>query len=550
MTGAWVEFRGLVRGEEDGRPIAALEYEAYAPMAESEARRILADLAGQYPLLSARVVHRLGVVPVGETALYVGVACRHRAEAFATLTAFLERLKREVPIWKRPVWREEATTRSPLATTASPANPTRAGEGNDPPAKRTDTVEAGPAPSVAHCSVSPDEVVRLLRNICRPLEPERVPLTRADGRVLRESVGASEDQPPFDRSAVDGYAVRLDDPASTFCIVDEIRAGDWKPRALRAGEAVAIATGAALPGDGLQVVMREHTERDGDALTVLCRDRERHIRFRGEEARAGQTLVEAGTRLESGTLALLASLGWAHPLVTRPPRVGHLVTGNELAPPDQPLKQGQVRDSNSVLVRAFLQPWDPKLIQRFVPEDEHPAREALRDCLAATEEIDLLLISGGASVGHHDFTPRLLAEAGFVIHVRRTTARPGKPLIVAQRGKVIAFGLPGNPLAHFVCLNLYVRTALEVFSGCGTAPLFRTGVLAADAETSGDGRETFAPARLSFDQGRALLTPLRWSGSGDLTPLATANALIRVRGSSGRLERGSAVEFVPTGNPA
>ncbi|MBK8476732.1 MAG: hypothetical protein IPL39_10575 [Opitutaceae bacterium] len=179
-----------------------------------------------------------------------------------------------------------------------------------------------------------DEVLTLVRSACAPLDPERVPLAAALGRVLRETVTTPEDQPPFTRSAVDGYAVRLDDASTEFRIVDTLRAGDWRPRTLKPGEAVRLATGAALPGDSLQVVMREDAALGDGTVRPLRRDRETHIRERGEDAQAGQALVSAPARLSAGSLALLASVGAAAPLVTRLPRVLHLATGNEIVPPD------------------------------------------------------------------------------------------------------------------------------------------------------------------------------------------------------------------------
>jgi molybdopterin molybdotransferase len=514
-AGAWAEFLGLVRGEENGQPIAALEYEAYSPMAVREMRRIVEELSARHPCLAVTIIHRIGIVPVGAAAIFIGVAAKHRAAAFALLAGFMDRLKQDVPIWKRRALAELPPPGglAPVAP-ATPAQPASAGE-----------------------------VLALLERICRPLEPERVPLADAAGRVLREPLCAPEDQPPFDRSSVDGYAVRLDDMAAQFRIVDEIRAGDWKPCQLQPGEAVRIATGGALPGDGLQVVMREDAEREGAVVSVTRRNRNRHIRFRGEDARAGQILVDAGTALQPGTLGLLASLGCVRLPVTRLPRVLHVATGNEIVAPDESPRPGQIRDSNSTLVRAFLGRRHIAPVQLRIPEDEAAAATAIRNPQSA---VDLLLISGGASVGEHDFTLRLLVRLGFTILVSKTTARPGKPLIVAQRGNALAFGLPGNPLAHFVCLNLYVRAALEAFAGGEACPGFQAGVLAADLAAGGEPRETFWPARWKFTGGRATLTPLRWSSSGDLTSLATANALIRVPAGAERLQPGAQVEFVAT----
>jgi molybdopterin molybdotransferase len=388
-----------------------------------------------------------------------------------------------------------------------------------------------------------DEVIALLNTICEPLAAERVSLEAAVGRVLREPVCAPEDQPAFDRSAVDGFAVRLDDSSSQFRVVDEIRAGDWKPRELKTGEAVAISTGGALPGDNLQVVMKEDVQREGEIIRVAQRSKSRHIRFRGEDARAGQVLVESGTTLQPGTLALLASVGHAKPLVAQIPRVLHLATGNEIVAPERTPQRGQIRDSNSILIRSFLAQWKIAPEQMRVPEDESSARSAIGNRQSV---VDLLLISGGASVGEHDFTRRLLEHFGFEILISKTTMRPGKPLIVARRGNALAFGLPGNPMAHFVCLNLFVRVALEKFSGGTAAKLFQHGVLAARLESDRNARETFWPARHEPRDGKSKLTPLRWSSSGDLTSLATADALIRVAPGAADLEAGAEVEFVLT----
>ncbi len=398
-------------------------------------------------------------------------------------------------------------------------------------------------PAANNRAASASEVFKLVREICLPLAAERVALTHAGGRVLREPIRAPEDQPSFDRSSVDGFAMRMDDATARFRVVDEIRAGDWKPRQLQPGEAVRIATGGALPGDGLQVVMREDAEREGEFVAVLRRDDERNIRFRGEDARVGQVLIEPEIRLQPGTLGLLASVGCVQPLVTKLPRVLHLAIGNEIVPPEETPQRGQIRDSNSTLVRGFLDQWRIQPIQLRVAEDEAAARAALE---GSARDADLILVSGGASVGEHDFTRHLLEQFGFTIHVSKTTARPGKPLIVAQHGNTVAFGLPGNPLAHFVCLNLYVRAALEAWAGRPGESVFQTGVLMTELPADGNARETFWPAHWRLHDGVATLTPLRWSSSGDLTSLASANALIRVTAGLARLERSSWVEFVST----
>ncbi len=385
------------------------------------------------------------------------------------------------------------------------------------------------------------EVRALIRAHATPLPPEPIPLAAAAGRVLRETIVAPEDQPPFTRSAVDGYAVRLDDRSEWFRIVDTLRAGDWRPRALATGEAVRIATGAALPSGGLQVLMKEDVELLGENVRTPGRTPARHLRERGEDVRQGQPVLSAPARLSAGMLGLLASVGAAAPVVSRLPRTIHVATGNEIVPPEQTPEHGQIRDSNSSLVRGFL-------AGHGIAPEQHRAPENYDAALALLGHAtpDLLLISGGASVGEFDFTGRLLADLGYEVLLSKTATRPGKPLIFARRGDALAFGLPGNPLAHFVCLHLFVDEALHAMAGLPPRNPFELGTLAAELEADGNARETLWPARWSLENGRAVVTPLRWMSSGDLSSLAAANGLIRVAAGAGRLARGATVEFAPT----
>jgi molybdopterin molybdotransferase len=396
------------------------------------------------------------------------------------------------------------------------------------------------------------ETLALIRETGQTLEPERVALAQAHGRVLREPVRADADQPPFDRSAFDGYAIRLDDAATVYRCVDRLRAGDWRPRTLQHGETVRVATGAALPGDGLQVVMQEDVEAEGDHVTIRQRDRDRNIRFRGDDARGGQVLVEPGTCLSAGGLALLASVGCTRPSVTRLPRVLHIVSGNEIVPCDQTPVGGQIRDSNSTLVRAFLNRWNIEPVQLHATEDINALAAVIDRAGVEPDRVELLLISGGASVGDHDFTRAWLAELGYTLQVQRTAARPGKPMILASSGSRLAFGLPGNPLAHFACLNLYVRQALRRLLGAVETPLFTTAPLARDlpepteASVALNPREILWPARIDGGADGFQLTLLPWRSSGDITALAAANALARIPPSSRPLKRGDPVLFLPT----
>lgn len=533
-SGAVAEFSGIVRDLENGGKISALEYEAYSPMAENEMRRILAALAEKHPCLAAKVVHRIGIIPVGETAIYLGIASKHRGEAFTVLTEFMNRLKQDVPIWK---------VRSLPET-----NPERGSVSRSTPNSQTASqVAAGHRPALPSLT----EALAEICSRCQPLPGERVNLAEAGGRVLREAVLASEDFPSADRSTRDGYAILADDASETFSVVDTLHAADWKPRQLKPGQAVRVATGAVLPGENLRVVMQENVERTGDTIKILKRESAWNLRRRGEELRAGDVVLAAGTKLNAGALALLATIGCTQPLVSPKLRVVHFTTGDEIISPDQRPQPGQIRDSNSILIRALLQKFPCELEQHHLTEDFEQARRELSAFNFQLSAFDLVLVSGGASVGDKDFTRPLLEWLGFEIVFTRTNIRPGAPLIFGVAGGAsvpasrIAFGLPGNPLSHFVCFHLFVAAALAKLTGVELTK-FITGSLAAELEDAPNPRETLWPARCEMQNGKLELTPLRWSSSGDVTALVNTNALIRVPPNQGSLAAGATVEFLTT----
>jgi molybdopterin molybdotransferase len=536
--GAWLEFRGAVRDEENGEKISGLEYEAYPEMAGREIRRILESLAVKHPCLAARVIHRVGIIPVGEAAIYVGIASRHRAEAIALLGGFMNQLKQGVPIWKR---------RAIIAAVCD----------------RRSQQEA--AKTGAHrAPLQLDEAMAEINSRCQPLPAVRILLGDAFGHVLRETVCAPEDLPPCDRSARDGYAMLKDDESEYFQIVDTLHAADWKPRQLKSGEAVRVATGTSLPCENLRVVMQENVERTGDQIRIIRRETATHINLRGEDLHAGEPLLQAGAKLNAGALALLATAGNVNPLVSPRLRVVHFTTGDEIVPPDQTPKPGQIRDSNSFLIRGLLQNFSCDLEQAHLPEDFERARSETSNFESEISNADVLLVSGGASVGDKDFTRPLLEALGFEIVFSQINLRPGRPLIFGMNGgagvpasrlvsglaplnKVrVAFGLPGNPLSHFVCFHFAVAVALARLTG-GEPPKFLRGQLAEKLDDKPCPRETLWPAKWEISpDAAARLHPLAWTNSGNAACLASANALVRVPANTGPLEKFARVDFLPT----
>ena len=249
------------------------------------------------------------------------------------------------------------------------------------------------------------------------------------------------------------------------------------------------------------------------------------IRRRGENRRAGDVVVAAGTRLGPPELAALASAGVSQPLVTQRPRCAHVATGNELVSPDQTPAGAQIRDSNSILVASLLARHGADLVSQIRVRDDLASAQA---ALAGLPAHDVLLISGGASVGDLDFARPVLTALGYTLHFQQVNLRPGKPLVFASRGDQLAFALPGNPVSHWVTFHLFIVPLLQkLATGIDRAPVRLRGVLAAGSPRPiADARQTIWPARASFVDGQYRLNLQPLASSGDSSGLVGANALV------------------------
>ncbi|HTB63524.1 MAG TPA: molybdopterin molybdotransferase MoeA, partial [Opitutales bacterium] len=254
-----------------------------------------------------------------------------------------------------------------------------------------------------------------------------------------------------------------------------------------------------------------------------------NVRKRGSDARQGEVVLTAGTRLDATELAILAAVGEVNPLVNASPRVAHATTGDEIVPPESIPGPGQIRNTNQILISSLLQ--NCRIPAANIHQEhwgDDPILAADRLGSEAFAKADIILISGGASVGDHDYTARILEAAGFEIVMRRVNMRPGRPLILAFRGKQIAFGLPGNPVSHFVCFGLFVRHALKRLMDKKMLhwrwPIFGKFSLSQPLKNAANIRPTFWPARLNMIPHN--VEPLAWNNSGHLGSLAGANALI------------------------
>jgi molybdopterin molybdotransferase len=379
-----------------------------------------------------------------------------------------------------------------------------------------------------------------------PAGEESVPLADALGRVLARDVVADVDWPPFDTSAMDGYAVRVRDGSDGSLRRERpgvVAAGDPIPPPLAPGEAVRLMTGAPLPASADAVVPVEESHPENGKVRF---DREpapgAHLRRRGESVARGTVLVREGRRLDPSGVAL-AALAGADPVSTRRrPRVAIATTGNELVPAREKPREGRLRDSNGPMLAALCaaRGW-PAVLRPSVADEPGAVERLFAD---AGGDLDVLVTSGGVSAGDLDLLPPAAERAGWEILFHRVSVRPGKPVAFARRGGRFWFGLPGNPVSASACFHLFVRRALDRLEGAKDpgSPEVRARLV---REIPPVGRrETYRDARLSDGEGERLVEPLASAGSHDLLSHARANALVRIPAEGGPLPVGSIVTCV------
>lgn len=386
--------------------------------------------------------------------------------------------------------------------------------------------------------LSLDDARQLIAGILHLLPAEHVALAEAQGRVLRSPVTTEQDLPPFDRSTFDGYALRCQTEPAVLRMVGSVAAGQMPSAPVGAGECARIFTGAPLPPGANAVAMQEVCTRNEDHVQIPAIAAGDGVRQRGEDARAGSVLVPAGATLGPVELSLLAQLGVTRPLVSPKPRVFHVRTGDEIVSPDIEPGPGQIRDSNSSLIAGLVAEAGGILAGHAVAEDR---LEALVEACSQAEDCDVLLVSGGASVGDFDFGKQALAELGYSQRFTSLNLRPGKPLVFATRGRQSAFVIPGNPLSHFVCWHVVIRAALDLLvTGMAALPLVEMR-LGGETKVKGNPRETWWPARVEIRRGEAIAVPAKWQSSGDMTALAGIDLLLRIPSASPGIAPGALV---------
>ncbi|MEM6885234.1 MAG: molybdopterin molybdotransferase MoeA [Verrucomicrobiota bacterium] len=372
------------------------------------------------------------------------------------------------------------------------------------------------------------DALAVIRTLSEPLAEIKLPLTYALHSVLAQPVTAPEDIPPFSRSAMDGYALNEKKDTLTYSIQGEVHAGETHRTPLKAGQCIRIATGAPIPAGTNRVIPKELAQESGEdqSVTFDHLPEPRFIRHAAEDAHAGDTLLAARNPLTAGDLSLLATIGATSPVVFPLPVIAHLTTGDELVAPEETLGPGQIRDSNSILVRSFLQ--SHHLLLQHQSRSSDNSSDISQWIEEQSEESDVLLISGGASVGPRDFPPQLLQQAGFSCEFSRLNLRPGKPVFFGKRKDTYAFVLPGNPGSHLTVLRLLVLPLLQILCSRKNA-IPRIQAQVENSQTySPNSRHTFLPGRLERMENEYHVSLNTWRSSGDVVSLSRANCLVEI----------------------
>lgn len=372
------------------------------------------------------------------------------------------------------------------------------------------------------------------------LGSEKIGLTETLGRVLAENVRSDVDIPAFDRSAMDGFAVNSKDRSETFEVIEDIPAGKVPKKKIEPGQCARIMTGAMLPRDADKVIKVEDTKlMSNDKCQMSNAGGKSNTSKRGEDVRKGQLILKKGAKIRPQEAALLATVGKNPVKVTRLPRIAVISTGSELVEPSNVPKLGQIRNSNGsmLLVQLKRRGIDGKYLG------------IARDNFAATKKLvqkglkasDILLLSGGVSVGDYDFVREVLKSCGVKIHFNQIAIKPGKPTVFGTKGQKLVFGLPGNPVSVLVVFELFVVPAIDKIVGRKTTSQFTPQKLLSDFARKDIKREQYYPVRISSKGAQ----PLEFHGSAHMHALTQSNGIVRIKAGIKRLPKGTRVYVRP-----
>ncbi len=397
-----------------------------------------------------------------------------------------------------------------------------------------------PNKSTQHPMTKRQDALDIVLKNTKRHSPQLMPADQAVGHVLAKGIVAPRDLPPFNRSAMDGYAIAEGDCGREFVVIGEVCAGQVYKGKLKANNAVKVMTGAQLPAGTGKVIMKEHIkELCANRIRITIDDDRINVRYKGEELRKGDKLFSAGDIVTPVVLANIASLGFGNISVYQKPKAGILITGSELLKLGDKYEQGKIYNSNGPMLRSLLAQQGIEVTSEISSDDTRTSlKSAFKKLL---KNSDVLFISGGISVGDYDLVYDIMHECGARIQVSRVAIQPGKPFTFATYNNKLIFALPGNPVSVFVTYNLFAVPALHKMMGVDFEHVIEERVLKASFTRDRTERELYLPVK---SYGNDSVKPVGYHGSGDLHALSKADGLMIVPIGRGRVEEGAIVNTI------
>jgi molybdopterin molybdotransferase len=383
-----------------------------------------------------------------------------------------------------------------------------------------------------------EEALNIVLLSANPLNSETVSLNQSLNRVLAQDLFSDMDMPPFNKSAVDGFACCKADLKSILSVIELIRAGKVPEKSVGEGQCSRIMTGAMIPEGADTVIMVEDTdEKSEDKIRFTGQKTVANICYRAEDIRKGDKVLEMGTLIHPGQIAVLASVGCTKPLVYRQPVVAILSTGDELVEPDNVPAPSQIRNSNAAQLSAQITAMNAvPIYMGIVPDDEEQTRKAIEQALVAA---DVVLLTGGVSMGDFDFVPKILQEQKVEILFNRIAVQPGKPTVFGHRAEKYVFGLPGNPVSSFVQFEMLVKPLLYALCGHTYRPVQLKLPLAVDYIRRNNQRRAFVPVTFLQSEG---VVPIAYHGSAHIHAYVAAEGIMSVPVGISHLKKGDLVD--------
>jgi len=370
--------------------------------------------------------------------------------------------------------------------------------------------------------ILPDEATEIINNYVKLSEIEDVRLLDSMGRILAEDICSGIEMPPFDKSAMDGFAVFSGDNSKRYKIVETIPAGKFPEKSVGKGECSRIMTGAPLPLGADRVIKVEVTEEENGYMHLKEEDCYNNICFQGEDIKIGDKIIESGTMIRAQEIGSAASLGLNKLHVYKRVKTGIITTGSEIVEPGYDLPTGHIYNSNGYSLSAQLMNIGAEVAEmKIVPDERVLLKDSLKKMIETT---DLTIISGGVSMGSYDFVPDILEELGVTIHFNKVAIQPGKPTLFGTWNDKIIFGLPGNPVSTFIIFEILVKSLVMKMGGSSYSPLLVKGELKDGFKRRKKERDLYIP--VLYDKG--VVSEVEYHGSAHFVSLLKSNGLIKI----------------------